>query len=278
MRLGGPVGAFRDFEEWADLHISRGYGAAYCPISVDSDDKTIDRLRGVCERHDLVLAEVGAWCNPFDRNDGEKNILEIIRRLRFADRIGARCCVNISGSRGDVWDGPDPLNLTQETFDAIVAMVRRIVDEAAPGHANYTLEPMPWMYPCDIESQQRLLDAVDRDRFQVHVDMCNIINSYEKTLRTGSYTHDFFAAFGKRICAVHLKDTVVTPRHLTLHIDEAVPGRGIFDHASLLRECDKLDDVPVMLEHLASQEEYEEAAAHVKRVADGCGLVFRSAR
>ena len=278
MRLGAPVGNWNTLEEWAQLHIEKGYGAAYCPIDANADDRTCEELKNVCQRHDLVLSEVGAWCNPFDAQKGEENIQYIIGQLRLADKIGARCCVNISGSLSPIWDGPHVENLTQRTFDAIVKTTQRIIDEAAPQNAAFALEPMPWMYPTDANSMEQLLKAVNRKQFHVHVDMCNMINSYEKTLQTGALTRDFFARFGNKIGSVHLKDTIVTPCHLTLHIDEAIPGQGIFDHGALLQECAKLPDVPVMLEHLASLAEYDEARIHVEKVARENGLSFTRAK
>ncbi len=58
----------------------------------------------------------------------EKNVAS----LNLADEIGANCCVNISGARGEIWDGPYPGKYEKETFDMIVAAVRRIIDEVRP--------------------------------------------------------------------------------------------------------------------------------------------------
>ena len=73
----------------------------------------------------------------------------------MADEIGARCCVNIAGSRGAKWDGPHPADLTPETFDLIVQSVREIIDAVKPTRAFYTLETMPWMYPDSADSYLR---------------------------------------------------------------------------------------------------------------------------
>jgi ATP adenylyltransferase len=58
----------------------------------------------------LIIAEVGAPSNPIgsEEADRSKAIDLNIQRLQLADRIGARCCVNIAGARGRKSDGPQP--------------------------------------------------------------------------------------------------------------------------------------------------------------------------
>ena len=63
---------------------------------------------------------------------------------------------------------------------------------------------------------------------------------------------------------------------LTLHINEALPGEGEFDLANLMRNCAVLDaDLPVMIEHLSGEAEYDRAAANIRRIAGEMGLSFR---
>ena len=111
MRLGGPVfGETSNPEDWADAVKSHGYSAAYCPVNSDSDEATIDAYVEAAKKADIVIAEVGAWSNPISIDDTEREAaLEKCKlQLALADRVGANCCVNISGSRGPKWDGPAP--------------------------------------------------------------------------------------------------------------------------------------------------------------------------
>ena len=276
MRLGAPVFDWSTPEEWALAHVKKGFGAAYWPLQEGVSEEEENAFVRSAYKQGLVIAEVGIWNNLLDRDPirREENIQYAILRLRTADRVGARCCVNISGSRGSFWDGPHPDNLSEETFRQVVETTRRIIDEAAPKHTYYTLEPMPWMLPYDVQSLKRLLKAVDRPRLAVHVDMCNLVNAFEKVYRTGEMTRDFFDAFGPLIRSVHAKDTVLREDRLTLHIDEAIPGRGVFDYDTLLQECFKLGDIPVMAEHLQNPEEYDEATAFLLRKAEALGIPF----
>jgi sugar phosphate isomerase/epimerase len=57
---------------------------------------------------------------------------------------------------------------------------------------------------------------------------------------------------------------------LTTHLDEVRPGLGGLDYRVYLQELNKLSpDIPLMLEHLPTEEEYALAASHIRAVAKG---------
>ena len=278
MRLGAPVFGFDDARAWAEIHVKKGYGAAYWPLPDDAPEGTIRDYVNAAEDANLVIAEVGIWNNPLDPDPEKRraNFERAVRRLATAEKVGARCCVNISGSRSALWDGPDPKNLTDETFDMVVETTQRLIDQVSPARTRYTLEPMPWMYPHDENDVLKLIAAVDRPAFAVHADMVNLVNSYDKYIATSDLTRRFFGALGPHIRSVHLKDTKITPDRLTLHIDEAIPGEGDFDYPALLACCAALDeDLPMMIEHLAAEAEYDRAAANIRRIAGETGLTLQ---
>lgn len=168
--------------------------------------------------------------------------------------------------------GRIPDNLTDENFNVIVRNIQAIIDAAKPKNCYYTLEPMPWMFPRNVEDMWRLIKAVDRDAFAVHADMCNMVNSLTSSIIPATLVRSFFSEFGKLIRAVHAKDTVLG-KHLTLHISEAIPGDGVFDYDALLTECNKLDpDLPVMAEHLETEEQYLRATSHFQKKAAELGI------
>ncbi|HML47145.1 MAG TPA: TIM barrel protein, partial [Clostridia bacterium] len=225
--------------------------------------------------HNLVLAEVGVWNNLLARDPQTRaqNLCHAIARLETAERIGARCCVNITGSCSDRWDGPHPMNYAEETFQEIVRITREILRAVRPTRTYYTLECMPWAYPWDTASMERLVDAVDHPAFAVHVDMVNMVNAMDKVYHTGALTQAFFDRFGPMIRSVHAKDFVLLDK-LTLHIEEALPGAGQFDLDTLLRACAALDDVPVMAEHLSGEAAYDQAIAALRGRAETLGIPF----
>ena len=145
-------------------------------------------------------------------------------------------------------------------------------DAERPRRTYWTLETMPWMYPDDPESYVRLLDAIDRPACAAHFDPVNWVSSPQQYFATADLVRAGVRALGPRIRSVHVKDITIADR-LMVHLDEVRPGLGSFDHATLLRELATLDaDLPVMLEHLPTQEEYAEAAAHLRRVAEQVGV------
>ena len=138
MRLGAPVyGSFQDPQDWVQAVRAKGYRAAYCPLKADVGSDVIRAFERAANAADIVIAEVGAWSNPLDPDESKaKQALAFCQQqLALADEIGARCCVNIAGSRGSKWDGPDPADLTSETFERIVTLVRELSDVVQPKRA-----------------------------------------------------------------------------------------------------------------------------------------------
>jgi sugar phosphate isomerase/epimerase len=275
MRFGGPV--FKqsaDPGEWAAEVAALGYRAAYCPVEPEADDAVVEAFARAAARAGIVIAEVGAWSNPLAADPATRTeaMNKCTGALLLAERIGARCAVNIAGSRGAKWDGPDPRDLTRETFDMIVESVRRIIDAVRPVRASYTLEPMPWMYPDSVDAYLELIASVDRPAFGVHLDPVNMISSPQRYFGNAAFLRDCFTRLGPHIRSCHAKD-ILLGNDLTVHLSEVVAGTGGLDYAAFLREASRLDrDLPIMLEHLASPDEYLRAAAHVRAVAREQGL------
>ena len=271
MRLGGPV--FGDVctpEKWIAALKRHGYRAAYCPVKADADAATIDEYAHAAKANDIVISEVGAWSNPIspDESARQKAIQHNIAQLILAERLRAHSCVNISGSRNpDQWDGPHRDNLTNETFDLIVQTVQGIIDAVQPRHTFYTLETMPWAFPDSTDSYLRLIKAIDRPAFAAHLDPANLVNCPARFLNSTAFLKDCFARLGPHVKGCHLKDITLSGK-MTTHLDEVAPGKGGLDYHALLTELSRLDpDTPAMLEHLSKEDEYEDAARYVRKIA-----------
>ncbi len=278
MRLGGPVlEPLESPEAWVDALRKRGYTATYFPLDGAAAEADIEAYRKAAEDADIVIAEVGAWSNPLSPDEAtRKQALEHCKRqLALADRVGARCCVNIAGSRSEQWDGPHPDNLTPETMDLIAASVREIIDAVQPTRTAYSLETMPWMYPDSPDSYVALIKAIDRPAFAAHLDPVNLICSPQRYYGNAALIRECFEKLGPYIRSCHAKDIILHP-NLTTHLDEARPGLGGLDYATFLREADRLGpDTPVMLEHLEDEASYAAAAAHVRDAAKRVGVTLR---
>ena len=107
-----------------------------------------------------------------------KNLELVTAGLGVAEAVGARCCVDIAGSYNPkVWYGPHSKNLSQEFFDATVGNCRAIIDAVKPKRTKFTIEMMGWSIPDGPDSYLKLIRAVDRPAFGVHLDVCNGINT-----------------------------------------------------------------------------------------------------
>lgn len=277
MRLGGPVFLQQpDPDTWIAELKRWGYSAAVCPVDHQAAPDVVRGFADAAQAANIVLAEVGAWSNPLSPNDEQRRaaITFCQNQLALADTIGARCCVNIAGSRGDVWDGPHPDNLSPDTFDLIVETTRAIIDAVRPTRTFFTLEAMPWMYPDSPDSYLRLIHAIDRERFAVHLDPVNLVCSPQLYLRNGDLIRECFQKLGPYIKNCHAKD-ILLANTLTVHLEEVRPGLGTLHYATFLRELSRLDpDTSLILEHLKEPEEYRAAVGYVRTVAQQEGVSF----
>jgi sugar phosphate isomerase/epimerase len=270
VRLGSPLSHTWDSPAgWVDALRRRGLRAAYWPE--DADDAYAEAARAA----GIVIAEIGAWhANPISPDDATRarGIAYCQERLELAERVGARCCVNVAGSRGSEWDAPHPDNLGADAFALIVDSVREIVDAVRPRRTVYALEPMPFTLPDSPDSYLRLLEAIDRPGFGVHLDPVNLINTPAKYYDNGAFLRECFATLGPHIRSVHAKD-IVLEHALTVRLTEVRPGLGGLDYRVFLTEMARLDpDTPILVEHLGSEAEYAAAVTHIRGVADALGL------
>ena len=271
IRLGGQLFAnYNSPDEWINELKKLRFRAAYCPVDTSADQYEIRAYKEAAEKGDIVISEVGAWSNPVSPDEQErKEALEkCISGLQLADEIGAACCVNISGSRNkEHWAGPHMENLTDETFDMVVESTRKIIDAVKPTQTWFTLEAMPWAFPYSADSYVRLLKAIDRERFAVHLDPVNMVVSPEVYFRNGDMIRECFKKLGPHIKSCHAKDIIIREDIYTPQLDELRPGLGKLDYNAYLTELSKLKDVPLMMEHLKTAEEYSLAAEYIRSTA-----------
>src|SRR5206468_13094539 len=102
MRLGGPI--FEDSsdpERWIAALQRQGYRAAYCPVDSKASDSEVKAYADAAKAANVVIAEVGAWSNPMSPDEETRRaaLQRCQEQLALADRIGARCCVQIPGPR-----------------------------------------------------------------------------------------------------------------------------------------------------------------------------------
>ena len=271
MRFGAPLfGEWKSPEGWVRLLRKKGFNAAYCPLGLETSVSEIREYRQAAKENGIIISEVGAWGNnPLhpDKEVAEAGYRGLVRSLLFAEEIGAQCCVNVAGSRGEVWCGHHQLNLTRETFERVVAYIQRLLGEVSPVNTSFCLEMSPWMFPTTAREALSLIEAVGLPGFAAHLDIVNITLSPRLYYENADTTHDCFSRLGPLIRSIHAKDITLEADFL-VHLNEIRPGLGGFDYHALLKNVQEFSpDAPLMLEHLANEEEYDKAAEYVRSVA-----------
>lgn len=278
VRLGGPI--FKKSDDPAELareHRRLGYSAAYCPEVSLRDTAKIKAIADAYAAANVIIAEVGAWKNIQDPDPAlrKANLQYVTDRLALAEAVGARCCVDITGSyNAKVWYGPHPGNLSQQFFDESVENARKIIDAVKPQRTKFAFEMMGWNLPDSADAYLKLLKAIDRKTFAVHVDVCNVINSPQRFYDNAAVTKEIFQKLGKWIVSCHAKDLEWQPE-MNVHFVEVIPGRGSIDYKAYLTAIANLpQETPFMLEHLKSAAEYEQGAKYIRQTAADCGVAF----
>ena len=65
----------------------------------------------------------------------------------------------------------------------------------------------------------------------------------------------------------------VANRPITVILEEVPAGAGVTDIRAYVREVNRLPQVvPMMMEHLSNEEEYDKAAAHIRKCAAAEGI------
>lgn len=280
VRLGGPVfNAPADPERLALAHRKLGYRAAYCPRIDLNDSQKIRDTETAFAKHDVVIAEVGCWVNLMDADPEKRaaNTKTVAEGLALAEAVGARCCVDIAGSfNKKSWFGPDPDNFSTRFFDEAVQNARKIIDAVKPKRAKFCYEMMGWALPHGADAYLKLIRAVDRTAFGVHLDPCNAINSPERFYDNTALLNECFDKLGPWIVSCHAKD-LTWDVEMNVHFREVTCGTGCLDFATYLKRLAAVPgDVPLMIEHMPNAEEYDKSRRYLFDVGKKIGVRFEN--
>jgi sugar phosphate isomerase/epimerase len=276
VRLGGPApGKYSDPVEWVKAIKSLGYSTTLTPVQPGASGELIKSFREEAKKNNILIAEVGAFGNNIlDPNEAVRKeaIRKNIAALQLAEEIGACCCVNTSGGNAEVIDRPDPGIYSKATFDLVIETVRYIIDQVKPQKTFYTLEAMPFMLPDSPDSCLEIIKAVGRKNFAAHLDPVNMISSPQRYFNNALFLKECFAKLGPHIKSIHAKDVIISKG--LVHLEERRPGLGSLNYTVFLQEASKLKDIPIILEHLNTQEEYKLAADYVRETGSKAGVIF----
>ncbi|MDR3247345.1 MAG: sugar phosphate isomerase/epimerase [Treponema sp.] len=281
MRFGGSVmGPYAGADAFVAMARECGFRAVAFPLRYDAPLNEIDALVRALKDADILIAEVGAWRNnPLspDKNEKKASLEDTKKQLELAEYIGAGCCVNVAGSHSGLWDGPSVDAFTPAVFNEVVETVQEIIDAVNPKKTGYSLETMPWMIPNSPDSYVALIKAINRPAFTGHLDTVNLVNSPERYYNNAALTQECFDKFGSSLRCIHVKDIILRTQ-LTVHLDECLVGQGGYDLGCLLRNAAKLpasasgQEIPLLVEHLKTQQEFKISVAYLNKLAGELGL------
>ena len=251
--------------QWAEKLSALGCRSVVFPADCNAPDELIDAYAEEAASHDLLIAEVGIWRNAIsiDPEEAKRNLEYSIRQLALADRIGARCCVNVAGSLGARWDGGYRENFSMEAYNKTVAMIQTVIDAVRPSKTYFSIESMPWMIPTGPEEYLKLIKDVNRERFAAHLDIINMINCPERYFFSEEFLEKNIEILGPHIRSCHLKDILLLDEY-TFRLKECACGEGSFNFKKYCELVTRLDpDMPMIIEHLKDDAAYEESVSYV---------------
>lgn len=254
-------------QEWAAKHKALGLKCVNFPVDYLVGEETYMAYKAEADKAGLVIAEVGVWRNTLAADPAEraKWIDYAVGQLRMADQIGAICCVNVVGTPyGPRWDGGYRENFSDELWQMAVQMIQQIIDTAKPKTTKFSIESMPWMIPSTPDEYLRLIKDVDRPQFGTHLDVVNMITSPEKFFFNDRFLEECFEKLGSTIISCHLKDIRLKEEY-TFQLQECACGEGTLDIEKYVQLANAANpQMPMIIEHLDTDEEYAESVAYVK--------------
>ena len=282
IKFGGPVfgGDEKNYSdpEWLVAeHRKKGYTAAYAPrLSIGQTDE-IRNARRVFEAADIMIAEAGYWENLLDLDPDARaaNRKKMVETLALAEELGARCAVDIVGSYcyGSGSSKHDAKNFSPEAFEEAVYMARYFIDEVKPKTAYFTYEMFPFSAADSPDAIEKMIIAVDREKFGVHLDLTNLINCPRLYWDSAGLVKECVSRFGDRIVSAHVKDIKMAEPAMSVILEEVIPGAGMVDFGAYARALHVLPRViPFMMEHLNTESEYDRAAAHIRAEVKKAGI------
>ena len=285
MRLGATIDDYlqtNDPDALVEECRRKGYRAAAMPLAILDQPEAVRNTARAFADADILLAEMAAWVNPLHHEAQQRssNVAFIKEILALADEVGALCCPTVTGSYSEAkqWDshvGHHPDNFSARAFEEVVAWVGEVLDQVRPTRTKLSLEICPWTLLDSPEIYLDLLAAIDRPGIGVHLDPANLVSSPRSFYDTAGTIDHAFDLLEPYLLSCHAKDVNFALDARTVGIEEVIPGRGVLDYATLLKRVQGIGrDFPVIIEHIETEANFDEAAAYIRRVGERAGVTF----
>lgn len=248
-----------------------GVGAHVGGNPHDMPPERVRRLRDVLAAHGIRIVQFWGWypsivtADESIRKTGVDHARKIVELGTHAgaEMIGIR---PTSMSPNGAWS-PHRDNFAPETEDRLVRSLGEIA-QASEVHG------LPLALECHVTTTlntpatvRRVIDRVGSPWIKVNIDAVNFVKDFADAYDTTALLRDLFAQVGDYAASAHVKDVVVGD-DLVVHIDEAIPGRGLMDFDTLLTEFEaRLPDGYAFVEHLP-EADIPEALAFIRGKLD----------
>lgn len=260
----------------------KGVGFEYDPSWTDADCRSI---REAFDDKGVAIVQVACHeTNLIHPNDDvrKRSVSKIRSAMRAARVLGSDVVVAMAGTRhpealGGKWPRAwlaHAENFSVQTWELLVRVLKKTLQDIEGDGVKFCLEPVSLTPVNSVERLSRLLRDVNSSLQKVLLDPVNLVTSVEDYFRTTDLTNTMFDVLGSDIAAVHAKDTSIR-QELTLHLDEVPPGKGNLDYSTLLRRLNELPSrIPLIVEHVSTDEEITFAKKYIESIAGQIGARF----
>lgn len=232
------------------------------------------RLLALAARQvDFVVDAVGCYFNPLRPDDPSlhhvdygdwKTVAANMAMMNGVDRI-----VCWSGTLGKTLTTPNLLNQEEETFNAMVAAIRQMLEEVKGLGIEILLEPFTAHVLCDGKACTRLMQKFPNGDVKIVLDAPNVV-SHKEFVHRDQRVHDFVLDIAPSVGIVHLKDMA---RDDNGHRRFPRAGAGVLDYSSYLQAIvDHAPQTPVIIDHVYTVREMTAAREFVEMVAKDSGV------
>lgn len=268
--------------------IKRVYDIGFRVAGVGNDlaatDDDIKRLKDLFADVGMAMGPIGISRSAIrpDKAEEKQHKKDIAEALRIGGKLG---CTSLRYSVGslhptNVWMH-HPENHTQKALDMLVESTSDLVKVAEDSGCMLCPETTQWTIVGSVERMKEFVDRFDSPYAKIIVDFVNQMRS-DTVYESGRYARCAVATLGDRIGVFHVKDVQVQDKLLVSHIDEAPMGKGLLDHAAIIKASTQLEPWKTFsLEHFnyPDMETYDMwvmAYTHITNVAREIGHQWTS--
>jgi sugar phosphate isomerase/epimerase len=244
---------------------------------LDLPDSKVRELQAALKQHDVLFYTLHQWQNiqDPDKEKAERNIRGIITGIESAERIGVANVVMHIGGRSS---GPPTLahpdNWTRETWEAGIAVTKRILKDTAGSKVNLAFEAVNCLSNNTPQSHVRIRGDVGDPRVKVCLDPTNMMHP-GVYFRTTELINQCFDLIGEDVMFCHAKDSTWEGMSAAVH-EGAVLGTGTMDYAQFLARLSRMKyPRALLIEHLPN-DQYPQCRQHLLDVAAEIGVTIYS--